>query len=141
MEKKTSHSRFFSLLKQIPRADKEELVWQYSHYTTTSLREFSATKPKEYEKMLEDMQALASGINNSELKRLRSAILHRLQRHGVDTTDWKKVNAFLEQKRVAGKPLYSMSIEDMQALIPKMEAILRKDKAINEKMERLACLN
>ncbi len=139
--KTISHSRFFSLLKQIPKADKEDLVWQYSHYTTTSLREFAASKPKEYEKMIEDMQSLVNGINNNELKRLRSAILHRLQKHGVDTTKWENVNRFMSMPRIAGKPLYELSIEEMQSLIPKMEAILQKDKAINEKIERLACLN
>ncbi|MPN45710.1 hypothetical protein SDC9_193280 [bioreactor metagenome] len=77
----------------------------------------------------------------TELKRLRSAVLHRLQKHGIDTTDWNRVNAFMRQPRIAGKTLGEMSIEELKLFIPKMQAILSKDKAVRDEYERLARIN
>ena len=55
------HDKFFALLSGMPGADKEQLVWQYSGMLTTSLREFYATRPEEYKRMIADMQAKAKG--------------------------------------------------------------------------------
>ena len=60
------------------------------------------------------------------MKRMRSAVLKRLQQIGIDTTDWDNVNAYLGSSRIAGKPLYELTYEDLQALIPKLESIKRK---------------
>ena len=60
------------------------------------------------------------------IKRMRSAVLKRLQQIGIDTTDWDNVNAYLGSSRIAGKPLYELTYEDLQALIPKLESIKRK---------------
>jgi hypothetical protein len=149
MESKVSHARFYALLGQIPQANKEEWVWQYSNLRTTSLREFHAIDPQGYSRMIGEMQDLIGEINGhkannpeiAELKRLRSAILHRLQKHGVDTTDWDKVNAFMQQPRIAGKALGKMSADEMRALIKKMQAVLSKDKAKRAEIERLQQLN
>jgi hypothetical protein len=136
METKVSHARFYVLLRQIPQANKEEFVWQYSHLKTTSLSEFYESSPDEYRKMINDMQKLVNEMDGykpndaktAELKKLRSAILYRLQKHGIDTTDWNRVNAFMRQPRIAGKTLGEMSAEEMRALIPKMQSILAKDR-------------
>ncbi len=82
-----------------------------------------------------------SCLMERNIKSKRSAILKRLQKHGIDTTDWRKVNAFLEQPRIAGKRLYEMSIEEMQNFIRKMESILKKDKEQQEKMKQLTLFN
>jgi hypothetical protein len=76
-----------------------------------------------------------------EIKRLRSAILHRLQKHGVDTTDWKNVNFFMKRPQVAGKFLYEMSIEEMKMFIPKMHAILEKDNKRRTEEKRIVMSN
>lgn len=60
------------------------------------------------------------------MKRMRSAVLKRLQQIGIDTTDWDNVNAYLGSSRIAGKPLYELTYEELQALIPKLESIKRK---------------
>ena len=138
---KMSYSRFFVLLKQIPQADKEEMVWTYSNMKTNSLNEFATIDPDGYNRMINDMQNIVNGINAQDLKSLRSAILHRLQKHGVDTTNWANVNRFMEQPRIAGKKLYEMSVPEMQDLIKKLESILSKDKKHQENLNRLACLN
>lgn len=60
------------------------------------------------------------------MKRMRSAVLKRLQQIGIDTTDWDNVNAYLGSSRIAGKALYELTYEELQALIPKLESIKRK---------------
>ena len=130
------HSRFFGILSKMPGANKEDIVWQYSHCLTNSLSEFLEKNPKGYWAMINDLERrgvlhtpnTSNATNSTLVKSKRSAILHRLQMHGVDTTDWNKVNAFLEQPKIAGKRLYDMTIDEMQSLIPKLESILRKDK-------------
>ncbi|MEL3904429.1 MAG: hypothetical protein P1P63_04890 [Treponemataceae bacterium] len=155
---KTLFARFYVLLAQMPGVDKEDLVWQYSGLLTTSLREFHERKPYEYVRMINDMQRTIDEMNankpratpskraaqpesTAELKRLRSAILHRLQKHGIDTTDWNRVNAFMRQPRIAGKTLGEMSIDELKAFIPKMQSILSKDKEIRDEYERMARMN
>lgn len=144
MTNKVSHERFFSLLKQLPGAEKESLVLQYSGMHTTSLRELYKYYPEEYKRMIAAMQSEVnkqSRSDLSEIKELRSAILHRLQKHGVDTTSWDNVNRFMRQPRIAGKMLFELSIEEMKALIPKLEAILRKDREKRESEQRLSQCN
>lgn len=143
------HARFHVLLRQIPQADKEEFIWQYSHLKTTSLSEFYESNPAQYRQMINDMQKLVNEMDRrksndaktAELKKLRSAILCRLQKHGIDTTDWDRVNPFMSQPRIAGKTLGKMSIEEMKEFISKMESILAKDKVKQKKIERLTQLN
>ncbi len=144
------YDRFYSLLSMMPADDKEELkeqlVWQYSNMLTVSLREFAQSRPDDYRRMLADMQSEVNRLNparfqQQETKRLRSAILHRLQKYGVDTTSWEVVNRFLEQPRIAGKRLYNMSIDEMNALIPKLENILRKQMVARERERELTLKN
>jgi len=119
----------------MPNADKEDIVWQYSNMLTMSLKEFAARNPKGYTAMLNDLEAkfpeqpkteTAKGFDPVQ-KKLRSAVLLRLQKHGVDTTQWKDVNAFLKSDRIAGKYLYEMSNDELRKLIAKLELILLKD--------------
>lgn len=135
---KNKHSRFFAILAKLPGADKEELIWNYSNMLTTSLSEFSTKMPKEYASMLQDLERNLPKPTREqadrEQKALRSAVLKRLQKHGIDTTDWNKVNAFLESDKIAGKRMYEMSNEELSALIPKLESILRKDGIAKEKL-------
>jgi hypothetical protein len=146
MVKQGIHDKFFVLLAQLPGATKEALVWQYSNMLTTSLKEFHKAKPEEYKRMLADLEVQVSKASkyyflNAEIKRLRSAILHRLQKHGINTADWRCVNEFMVQPRIAGKMLFEMTTEEMTALIPKLESILKKDLAARESENRLSDLN
>lgn len=70
--------------------------------------------------------AAGTTLDDKVLKRQRSAVLLRLQKIGIDTTDWNRVNAFLEDIRIAGKPFYKLDYEELTGLIPKLEAILKK---------------
>lgn len=135
---KNNHARFFALLAKLPGADKEELVWTYSNMLTTSLSEFREKNYSGYKAMLDDLQKKVPQPKAEEIdreqKRLRSSVLLRLQKHGVDTTDWNTVNKFLESDKIAGKRLYAMTNDELQALIPKLESILRKDAIERERL-------
>jgi len=147
MTRHGTFDRFFALLNQLPGEDKDELkrelVWQYSGMLTESLKELHDRKPNDYKRMLAEMQTQVQKFNpkrfkEQETKRLRSAILHRMQKYGIDTTSWPVVNKFLECPKIAGKRLYNLSIEEMEALIPKLESILKKDFAKREHERELA---
>lgn len=71
-------------------------------------------------------QDVGRQLEENSMKRMRSAVLKRLQQIGIDTTDWDNVNAYLSSKKIAGKPLYNLSYEELQSLIPKLESIKRK---------------
>lgn len=144
MNKKGVHDKFFSLLSQMPGASKEDMVWQYSGMLTTSLREFYAKKPEEYKRMVADLAVKAASKRagqDQDIKKLRSAILKRLQQHGVDTADWTRVNTFLAQPRIAGKLLFEMDANEMRKLIAKLEQIFRKDAEVREYETKLSECN
>lgn len=65
-------------------------------------------------------------ITEREIRRRRSAVLKRIQRIGVDTTDWGAVNAFCLDTRIAGKKFRELDGEELILLIPKLESILKK---------------
>ena len=134
------HARFYGLLSAMKGADKNELVWKYSNMLTTSLSEFYEKQPAQYHIMIHDMQQIVNKMEKDEisktaliiereLKQRRSAIMLRLQKMGIDTTDWSKVNHFMRNPKIAGKTLGEMDSEEMDLLLPKLEAILAKDKA------------
>lgn len=136
-------TKFYVLLKQMPGLNeqlKESLVWQFSGLRTNSLREMTKG---EYNTMIRYMQEQIEQNQDEErvIKKLRSGILTRLQKHGIDTTNWNDVNRFMQQPRIAGKALYELSIPEMQNLIGKIESILAKDKIQQQNINRLMALN
>ncbi len=151
MKTLSAHARFYGLLRRLPQTSKEEMVWQYSNMLTDSLSEFYERDRAGYNRMIADMQRLVNRIdkkpepkgtaNEQAIKKLRSAILHRLQKHGVDTTNWNDVNRFMENPRIAGKRLYDMQEEEMRVIIRKLESILRKDKQKQAEIARMTKLN
>lgn len=67
-------------------------------------------------------------ISERELKQYRSAVLKRMQRSGVDTTDWGAVNAYCLSPRIAGKKFRELDVQELIQLIPKLESILKKSE-------------
>lgn len=142
-QKVTNFGKFYALLKQMPGSDveqvKENLVWQFTGMRTYSLREMKAG---EYEEMTRYMQGVIDRKPDERtVKKLRSGILHRLQRHGVNTTNWDEVNRFLLNPRIAGKMLFQMNVEEMRELTGKLESILDKDTKRQQDINRLIALN
>lgn len=128
-----NYAEFWSLLRRMPGADdglKEELVMSFTNRRTDSLREMT---DKEYKRMCASMRASVNdGMSDDrlriELKKARSAVLHRMQQIGVDTTNWANVDNYCMQPRIAGKLFRRLTLEELRMLVPKLESILRKKR-------------
>lgn len=114
----------------MPDADKEMLVKAYTNNRTQSLKEMNWS---EYTEMCDKMEEVVSGEEmihkqKEKLKKARSAVLLRMTKMGIDTTDWHNVDRFCMNQRIIGKPFRYLTIHELQDLIPKLESILSKDK-------------
>lgn len=133
--KKPEHyGKFYMLLKRLPSADKETLVEQYTRGRTTHLREMTLT---EYDLMCSAMERVAGVDERREalraaLRKARSGVLRQMQLWGVDTTDWGRVDAFCQDKRIAGKMFRYLDEEELAALNTKLRAMNRKKKEATE---------
>lgn len=121
---------FYVLLKKLPGATdglKEDLVYQFTEGRTRSLREMTIN---EYKRMCASMRESDTGLDpemfRTEIKRRRSAVLHRLQKLGIDTTNWAHVDNFCMSKKIAGKRFAAISLDELAELVPKLESMLRK---------------
>ena len=143
MKKTHNHSQFWTLFAQMPGADKEQIVWEASNMLTNSLNDFLENNPSGYKSMIAKMQNAISTAKkpNENITLYRSGVLTRLQKYGVDTTNWTKVNAFLKQPQVAGKVLYELSIDEMRALITKLESMIAKKKVKDAELKRQTQMN
>lgn len=130
---KMNYSRFYAIAKSkgIDLAQfKDDLVLQFTDGRTTSLKEM---KEAEYIEMCDCLQYDRRKAETDEefqarRRKARSAVLNRLQCLGVDTTDFARVNNFCLDKRIAGKVFGMLTIDELNALIPKLEAMLRKPR-------------
>lgn len=70
------------------------------------------------------------------VKTWRSNVLVQLNKYGIytDNSDWSRVNEFLLDKRVAGKLLYELNVDEMKDLVKKLISMTRKkqDKQYHE---------
>ena len=134
-KRKRNFARFYSLAKAKGidlEQHKEKLVSQFTDGRTSSLREMTDA---EYEDMCDCLQSgkqrgESNEVYQARLRKARSAVLNRMQRLGVDTADksFAPVNEFCLNPRIAGKPFGLLTIDELDALVPKLEAILRKPK-------------
>ena len=128
-----NYAEFYALLNKLPGATdglKGDLVKQFTNERTDSLREMS---DKEYKTMCASLResqsdGMSAETHRKELKNRRSAVLLRLTKLGVDTTSWANINNFCLSPRIAGKVFAMLSIDELAALIPKLENMLRKKK-------------
>ena len=123
-----NYGKFYKLLKLLPGADKETLVRQFTNERTEHLREMSAT---EYELMCQERERVAGYDERRAAllkakRKARSGVLHQMQLWGVDTADWKAVDRFCEDKRIAGKPFRFLDMEELKELNTKLRAMIRK---------------
>lgn len=123
-----NYARFYALLNRLPVRDeemKEQLVRQYTDGRTTSLREMTAT---EYRTMCDALdRSLKDGwsIRREQLRKYRSAALKQMQRLGIDTTDWTRINAFCRDSRIAGKEFGALAEDELETLTVKLRSIER----------------
>lgn len=130
---KRNYARLYCLLGEVmPQLDREEakevVASTVSNDRTTSLRELTE------EEFAEALEYLSRQLKESsaEVKKARSRALHQLQKYGIDTTDWDRVNAFVAQRRIAGKPFYHLNVEELDQLTNKMRAIISKSDKSNK---------
>lgn len=128
MEQKRNYARFYGLLKNLHGADKETLVEQYTNGRTTHLHEMQES---EYVKMCNAMEEFGDFEERrralrQELRRKRSVCLNLMQKLGIDTTDWGRVDNFCQNPRIAGKLFAKLTVEDLIVLQTKLRAIIRK---------------
>lgn len=132
MKEGFNYSRFYRVLNMMPGMDKEELkkslVLQWTGGRTESLREMDEHEYYQLCGHLEYMygQKQQQTAADQILKRQRSICLKLMQKMGIDTTDWTRVNAFLTDGRIAGKKLYELNGTELGNLERKLRSIERK---------------
>lgn len=129
----TNFARFYGVFNKLShKGDKEglksDLVRQATGGRTDSLREVTR---REYEDLCSSLERTVPGaaIQNAiiaELKRQRSIALHQMQKMGIDTTDWNRINALCKDLRIAGKLFAQMTAEELAAMTVKLRTIERK---------------
>jgi hypothetical protein len=122
----TNFARFFTAFNRLQyHGDKDEfkrsVVSQYTWGRTESLKEMTR---KEYDACCAALEKL-SGIKDS-LRLRRSICLKLMQKLGVDTTNWARINDFSRHPRIAGKDFAKISIDELLELEKKLRSILRK---------------
>lgn len=127
---KERYGRFYALLRRMPGADKSTLVYQFSCGRTTHLHEM--TQP-EYDVMCREMERVAVVDVRREallatLRKARSGALRQMQLWGVDTTDWARVDAFCQDRRIAGKTFRELDEGELHALNTKLRMMNRKKR-------------
>ena len=128
MEKGFNYARFYTLLKKMPGADKETLVYQFTRGRTKHLHLMATV---EYDAMCRQMEQVAGCDERRRrlretLRKARSGVLHQMQLYGIDTTDWNRVDAFCQDNRIVGKRFRDMNTEELNVLNSKLRMIIRK---------------
>lgn len=121
-----NYRRFYALLNQLSSPFggdelKETLVSSFTGGRTTHLHEMTE---KEYNAMCDSMEERTGW--KEELKKARSVCLKLMQKLGIDTTDWQRINDFCSNPKIAGKVFARLGVDDLGALQVKLRAILRK---------------
>ena len=140
----TKVARFYALFNKLPfNGDREEfkksIVLQYTWNRTDSLREMTRL---EYKTCCEGLEKLA-GVDErrqkmqEELKYWRSVCLRLMQKMGIDTSDWARVNDFCRNPRIAGKAFSQISSDELEQLAVKLRSIRRKGGLKEKKKEEV----
>lgn len=137
MQEVTNFARFYGMFNKVGYpGDKEELkrdmVRQITNGRTESLREVTR---QEYDELCAslgrglngvDGQNGRSGLTNKWLRHHRSIALHQMQRMGVDTSDWNRVDDLCQDPRIAGRVFRFLSVDELIAMTTKLRIIERK---------------
>ncbi len=129
----TNFARFYASFNKLPydgdREDfKKSIVMQYTCDRTDSLREMTR---KEYDACCGTLEKLSGQDEwrqrlRDELRRQRSVCLKLMQKLGIDTSDWARINDFCRHPRIAGKPFARITTEELEQLAVKLRSIQRK---------------
>ena len=124
-ERPANYHRFYASFNRLTGVDKEDLketlVSSFTDGRTTSLREMTR---KEYDALCASLEERIGW--KEQLKKKRSLCLKLMQKAGVDTTDWARINDFCRNPRIAGRVFAQLGVKDLDALQVKLRAIVRK---------------
>ena len=139
----TNFARFYALFGKVPYyGDREEfkrsIVRQYTRNRTESLREMTRLEYNECCAALERLTGQDEWRKKlrEELRFRRSVCLKLMQKIGIDTTDWARVNDFCLNPRIAGMPFGRLGTEELEQLAVKLRSIERKGGLKKEMEER-----
>lgn len=120
-----NYHRFYASFNRLPGGDtedmKETLVSSFTDGRTTHLHEMTQ---KEYDAMCASLEERTGW--KEQLKKKRSLCLKLMQKAGVDTTDWQRINDFCQNPKIAGKVFAQLGLKDLDALQVKLRAIMGK---------------
>ena len=129
----TNFARFYALFNKLPyqaigRNSKKQIVLQYTWNRTDSLKEMTA---KEYEVCCTALEKLSGQDEwrqklREELRRKRSLCLNLMQKLGIDTSDWARINDFCSNPRIVGKAFRQITVDELDELAVKLRSIQRK---------------
>ncbi len=127
MDNRVKHfGRFFALLKKMPYVvgddERHSMVVLASGGRTNSLKELTRA---EYDAMCDHLEGKVY-LRTSGLRRRRSSVLHQMQKMGVDTTDWARVDALCMDVRIAGKRFVQLSEDELRVVEVRLRSIERK---------------
>jgi len=124
-----NYRRFYAIVRNLGLEEqKEMLVKQYTGGRTSHLHRM---KTAEYNALCDALEAQDSRNTikqklNRQLKQKRSAVLHQMQKMGIDTSDWENVNRFCREPRICGKEFRLIEDDELDQLLVKLRAIERK---------------
>ena len=120
-----NYHRFYASLNRLPGGNtedmKETLVSSFTDGRTTSLKEMTQ---KEYNAMCASLEERTGW--KEQLKKKRSVCLRLMQKAGIDTTDWQRINDFCRNPKIAGREFAQLGVKDLDALQVKLRAIMSK---------------
>jgi len=120
-----NYHRFYASLKRLPGGSsedvKETLVWSFTDGRTTSLKEMTQ---KEYDAMCASLEERSGW--KEQLRKARSLCLKLIQKAGIDTSDWQRINDFCRSPRIAGKDFARLGVKELEGLHVKLRAIISK---------------
>ncbi len=120
-----NYHRFYASLNRLPGGNtedmKETLVSSFTDGRTTSLKEMTQ---KEYNAMCASLEERTGW--KEQLKKKRSLCLKLMQKAGIDTTDWQRINDFCRNPKIAGREFAQLGVKDLDALQVKLRVIMSK---------------
>jgi hypothetical protein len=125
----TNFARFYRAFSRMEHTSDEmkcELVLKFTGGRTNSLKEIQSNEYDDLCRCIELSVGLNDGsVSYETLRRHRSEVLHLMQKLGVDTSDWSRVDDFCLHPKIAGQPFRQLSAMDLESLSVKLRAILR----------------
>ena len=116
---------------------KSDIVGRYNVESTTELSK------EQLRELVDEYTSYNRQVDNAKIRAMRSEILTVLNKLGiyVNNTDWTAVNAYLMDKRIAGKLLWQMDESELLKLRNKLHGIFTKSVSASAEITRKQQMN